>query len=397
MQRYPYVPLFLTATVHMINTRRALSSTSATCTFSTLPNLYLFHTPLGSNQNQSGIIDSNATTGLGSTVVNNWPICDGPSPGATVVARAQGLHIYAGNWQNTLSITFEIERFKGSTLQVMGISVEEGEWAIVGGTGQFAMANGVIHKKFHEQRSDGNIIELTIHGFCPVLKLEFVLGASEFVKEVSETFGIYDRDLHNIITSLKFITNVKTYGPFGQPKGTPFSIAVEKNNNIVGFFGHSGIYLDALGVYSLLTKLGPWGGNGGGDKDILEAVPRRMESITVSSGSIVDSIKFSYVDQTGQKHTAGPWGGSGGNQNTFMLGASEFVKEVSGTFGIYDKDRHNIITSLKFITNVKTYGPFGEAKGTPFTIPVQKNSSIVGFFGRSGIYLDALGVYVRPL
>lgn len=81
----------------------------------------------------------------------------------------------------------------------------------------------------------------------------------------------------------------------------------------------------------------------------------------------------------------------------FVLGASEFVKEVSGTFGIYDKDRHNIITSLKFITNVKTYGPFGEAKGTPFTIAVQKNSSIVGFFARSGIYLDALGAYVRPL
>jgi hypothetical protein len=81
----------------------------------------------------------------------------------------------------------------------------------------------------------------------------------------------------------------------------------------------------------------------------------------------------------------------------FVLGASEFLKEVSGTFGIYDRDQHNIITSLKFITNVKTYGPFGEAKGTPFTIPVQKNSSIVGFFGRSGIYLDALGVYVHPL
>jgi hypothetical protein len=73
--------------------------------------LYLFHTPLGSNQNQSGIIDSNVTTGLGATIVNNWPICDGPSPGATVVARAQGLHIYAGNWQNTFSITFEVERY----------------------------------------------------------------------------------------------------------------------------------------------------------------------------------------------------------------------------------------------------------------------------------------------
>ncbi|KAM3373125.1 hypothetical protein ACQJBY_019850 [Aegilops geniculata] len=282
--------------------------------------LYLFHTSHGSNQTQSTVINPNATTGLGQTAVNNWMICDSPSPGATVVARAQGLHIYAGNWQNTFSITFELERFKGSTLQVMGISVQEGEWAIVGGTGQFAMANGVIYKKFHEQRSDGDIIELTVHAFCPVLK------------------------------------------------GSP----------------------------SFLTKLGPWGGSGGSDKDIVEA-PRRLESITVSSGLIVDSIKFSYVDQAGQKHTGGPWGGSGGNQNTIVLGASEFVKEVSGAYGIYDADQHNIITSLKFITNVKAYGPFGEADGTPFTIPVENNSSIVGFFGCGGIYLDALGVYVRPL
>ena len=53
---------------------------------------------------------------------------------------------------------------------MMGITVEVGEWAIVGGTGQFAMASGVITKKFHEQRSDGNIIELAIHAFCPLLK-----------------------------------------------------------------------------------------------------------------------------------------------------------------------------------------------------------------------------------
>lgn len=52
----------------------------------------------------------------------------------------------------------------------MGLSVEEGEWAIVGGTGQFAMTRGVIYKRIHKQRNDGNIIELTIHGFCPVVK-----------------------------------------------------------------------------------------------------------------------------------------------------------------------------------------------------------------------------------
>lgn len=47
----------------------------------------------------------------------------------------------------------------GQHLEVMGISVEHGEYAIVGGTVQFSMARGVIYKKFHEQRSDGNIIK----------------------------------------------------------------------------------------------------------------------------------------------------------------------------------------------------------------------------------------------
>ena len=61
-------------------------------------------------------------------------------------------------------------RFRGSTLQVMGISVEDGEWAIVGGTGQFTMARGVIYKRMHKRRNDGNIIELTIQGYCSILK-----------------------------------------------------------------------------------------------------------------------------------------------------------------------------------------------------------------------------------
>jgi hypothetical protein len=52
---------------------------------------------------------------------------------------------------------------------VNGVIVEKGEWAIVGGTGEFKMATGVIYKKLYEQNSDGNIIELTVHGFCPVL------------------------------------------------------------------------------------------------------------------------------------------------------------------------------------------------------------------------------------
>jgi hypothetical protein len=160
-------------------------------------NLYLHHTFLGRpNTTQAKIVEKDTATGLGQTNVNNWKIYDGVGPDAKVVARAQGLHMYAGKWHCSFSIVFENERyiyfmhrsifskscsksknlyiyhicrFNGSTLEVNGVIVEKGEWAIVGGTGEFKMATGVIYKKLYEQNSDGNIIELTVHGFCPVL------------------------------------------------------------------------------------------------------------------------------------------------------------------------------------------------------------------------------------
>ena len=76
-----------------------------------------------------------------------------------------------------------------------------------------------------------------------------------------------------------------------------------------------------------------------------------------------------------------------------QLAPSEFVKGISGTGGLYRSC--NVIASLTFVTNVKAYGPFGLGDGTPFTIPVEDSHSVVGFFGRTNTYLDAIGVYVQ--
>jgi hypothetical protein len=60
-------------------------------------------------------------------------------------------------------------RFKGSTLEILGASTieeEEGEWAIVGGTGDLAMARGIVQRKTAEKRPDGETVELTIDVFC---------------------------------------------------------------------------------------------------------------------------------------------------------------------------------------------------------------------------------------
>ncbi|KAG2640833.1 jacalin-related lectin 3-like [Panicum virgatum] len=282
--------------------------------------LYLYHTQFGPKANQEDIIAPK--NGLGRTIANNWEVYDGVGPGSKLVARAQGLHIEAGNWHNSFSLVFEDGRFKDSSFELMGIH-SMWEWAIVGGTGDLAMATGVVKKVTYESNADGNILELTVRAFCPV-----------------------------------FNESTVTESP--------------------------------------ALKIGPCGGPGGYAQDIEEG-PKRLESITVRSGVVVDSIEFSYIDHAGRRRSAGPWGGHRGNPHTIHLDADEFVTEMAGTIDKFDINNDTVITSLKIVTNLQTFGPWGDENGAPFTIPVQSGSGIVGFFGRSGVYLDAIGVYVSPI
>ena len=54
------------------------------------------------------------------------------------------------------------------------------------------------------------------------------------------------------------------------------------------------------------------------------------------------------------------------------------------------------VRSLELITNWRSYGPYGKEEGTPFELSAF-DGKIVGFYGRSGEYLNAIGVYVKVL
>lgn len=133
------------------------------------PNLYLHRGFSGETQNQLGLGDKEDHI-VGALAVNNWPVYDRPGPGddATVVARVQGLHVKSGDWHGSFTMVFHSGSFKGSTLQVMGIPVDSGNWAIVGGTGDLAMATGVITKQARKLGKTNSILKLTIRGFCPI-------------------------------------------------------------------------------------------------------------------------------------------------------------------------------------------------------------------------------------
>ncbi|KAJ3709040.1 hypothetical protein LUZ61_012745 [Rhynchospora tenuis] len=128
--------------------------------------LYLHHTPSGPNKNQITVVEPNGPGSFGSVVIHDWPLTGTLDPNGKVFARAQGMHVQAGivksNWYNTFSLVFEDDRFKGSAFEVKGTDVNEGEWSIVGGSGQFAKAEGVIYKKKVHDQNGGDIMEVTI-------------------------------------------------------------------------------------------------------------------------------------------------------------------------------------------------------------------------------------------
>ncbi|KAM3196156.1 hypothetical protein ACQJBY_072033 [Aegilops geniculata] len=134
--------------------------------------LYLRQVMTGWDANQSDVIQPNAVTGLGKTAVNNWGVYDGAGSKAKLVAKTHGMHTLAGKWSNWFTLAFVVGRyveFEASTLQVMGANDEDeadNDWAIVGGTGEFAMARGIIRRRVYSITNSTLTHALTIEFFC---------------------------------------------------------------------------------------------------------------------------------------------------------------------------------------------------------------------------------------
>lgn len=68
----------------------------------------------------------------------------------------------------------------------------------------------------------------------------------------------------------------------------------------------------------------------------------------------------------------------------------EYLIQVQGTFGSVATPS-DVVTSLCFITNMKTYGPFGVESGQKFE--TSQGSRIVGFYGQASLFVDRIGVF----
>ncbi|KAM6595431.1 hypothetical protein CsatA_005955 [Cannabis sativa] len=223
----------------------------------------------------------------------------------------------------------------------------------------------------------------------------------EHLISISGTQGEYTNVAHDVVRSLTFQTNLKTYGPFGNPNvGEPFTLPIGEDSVLAGFFGRSGYYLGALGIYvrpERSISFGEWGGPGG-DPFGFTVGRSWIKHITIyQDSSNIKSLSF----KDGNDHKYGPFGGK--NPNNVGLpttiefeGVAEYLTSISGTYGKYLN--LTVITSISFITNLKTYGPFGRSReiGTAFSLSIQ-DGVVVGFHGKSGDFVDSIGIYVKPV
>jgi len=116
--------------------------------------------------------------------------------------------------------------------------------------------------------------------------------------------------------------------------------------------------------------------------------------VTVRGGSWLDSVRCTWEDE-GDLVKSDNHGGDGGEATVIKLEPGEFLIQVSGV--VLKQDDLTVIGSLSFKTTKRTIDPIGETtEGPKFTLDAPPGQEICGFQGRSGDYLNAIGMICRP-
>ncbi|KVH87809.1 Mannose-binding lectin [Cynara cardunculus var. scolymus] len=142
------------------------------------------------------------------------------------------------------------------------------------------------------------------------------------------------------------------------------------------------------------VEVGPWRGDGGVNPWTFKP-NGRIVGFRIASGDVIDSIRFTYEDNSQVSHHSDTYGGDGGTLNLpAKFDDDEDLIRVSGTIGKFYSI--TVITSLSFHSNKgKSYGPYGRGDRTSFSLPVTKGK-FIRFFGNYGDFLDSIGVILQP-
>jgi Jacalin-like lectin domain len=135
-----------------------------------------------------------------------------------------------------------------------------------------------------------------------------------------------------------------------------------------------------------------YGGDGG--ESFRDRAQGILKGIKVRSGDLIDSIQCLWAEG-GETNTGDLHGGEGGEEAEIKLEDGEYVTRISGV--IVKLEDLKIVGSITIKTSKRTLGPYGQGTdGEKFEIEAPKDEEICGFRGRSGAYLDAIGIVTRP-
>ena len=251
---------------------------------------------------------------------------------------------------------------------------------------------------------DGSTVEGTRYGGSGGRQRIFRLDSDEYITGIS---GRYSTVVH----SLQIRTNKKTSPLYGGSAGSnAFQIEIPSGSQAVGFAGRASAFVDAIGLtYSspALRAGGRYGGRqvaragtavqyqqtplyggSGGNPFSAQDIPSgaRIAEIRISASDRVDSVQMIYDLPDGGIVEGQRYGGSGGRLRVFRLDSDEYITGISGRYS-------TVIQSLQIQTNKKTSPLYGGSGGSrSYQIDVPSGSRAVGFTGRAGQYLDAIGL-----
>lgn len=158
-----------------------------------------------------------------------------------------------------------------------------------------------------------------------------------------------------------------------------------------------------------MGQQGASGGNGG--QPFSDNRPTaQITQIIVTWGAYVNTLETHWSDGTVTKHGSV----DGPNINAFVLNDGDLVTSISGATGNLDGDGGPYVVSIAFTSKDGNrsptwggvapgagggiFGPifhppssYGNLASYSYTAPT--GQSIVGFFGRSGNYIDAIGIF----
>jgi hypothetical protein len=202
-------------------------------------------------------------------------------------------------------------------------------------------------------------------------------------------------------------------GTFGPPQGTYFQIDCNAGDAANGVSGRSGKYLDAIGLwcrdakgnsYAAPAKVGPFfgvAGGGGGTPFNMWCGQQgeiTLAGLDVWSGASIDGFEPVCNPVSGQGSAVAQrphFGGYGGTEH-HPKQCPDHVVGIHGYAGA-GGEGGTVVTQLGFTcaNGEHELGTFGPPQGTYFQIDCNAGDAANGVSGRSGKYLDAIGLWCR--